>query len=149
MSVVIAQIDIESPMQDVWDYVMDPSHYGEWVTIVDEVSNIDRGPLRPGFRMDQTLHLRGVRFKVHWELDIVRAPRTARWEGRGPARSRAVTEHRLSVRDGVTHFDYRNEFRTPFGPLGAAASKIVVGGIPEKEARASLARLKQILETRP
>jgi len=148
VSVVIAQIDIESPMQDVWDYVMDPSHYGEWVTIVDEVSNIDRGPLRPGFRMDQTLHLRGVRFKVHWELDIVQAPRTARWEGRGPARSRAVTEHRLSVRDGVTHFDYRNEFRTPFGPLGAAASKIVVGGIPEKEARASLARLKQILESR-
>ena len=148
MSVVIAQIDIESPMQDVWDYVMDPSHYGEWVTIVDEVSNIDRGPLRPGFRMDQTLHLRGVRFKVHWELDILQAPRTARWEGRGPARSRAVTEHRLSVRDGVTHFDYRNEFRTPFGPLGAAASKIVVGGIPEKEARASLARLKQILESR-
>ena len=148
MSVVIAQIDIESPMQDVWDYVMDPSHYGEWVTIVDEVSNIDSGPLRPGFRMDQTLHLRGVRFKVHWELDIVQAPRTARWEGRGPARSRAVTEHRLSVRDGVTHFDYRNEFRTPFGPLGAAASKIVVGGIPEKEARASLARLKQILESR-
>jgi len=148
VSVVIAQIDIESPMQDVWDYVMDPSHYGEWVTIVDEVSNIDRGPLRPGFRMDQTLHLRGVRFKVHWELDILRAPRTARWEGRGPARSRAVTEHRLSVRDGVTHFDYRNEFRTPFGPLGAAASKIVVGGIPEKEARASLARLKQILESR-
>ena len=148
MSVVIAQIDIESPMQDVWDYVMDPSHYGDWVTIVDEVSNIDRGPLRPGFRMDQTLHLRGVRFKVHWELDIVQAPRTARWEGRGPARSRAVTEHRLSPRDGVTHFDYRNEFRTPFGPLGAAASKIVVGGIPEKEARASLARLKQILESR-
>ena len=148
MSVVIAQIDIESPMQDVWDYVMDPSHYGEWVTIVDEVSNIDRGPLRPGFRMDQTLHLRGVRFKVHWELEIVQAPRTARWEGRGPARSRAVTEHRLSLRDGVTHFDYRNEFRTPFGPLGAAASKIVVGGIPEKEARASLARLKQILESR-
>ena len=148
MSVVIAQIDIESPIQDVWDYVMDPSHYGEWVTIVDEVSNIDHGPLRPGFRMDQTLHLRGVRFKVHWELDIVQAPRTARWEGRGPARSRAVTEHRLSPRDGVTHFDYRNEFRTPFGPLGAAASKIVVGGIPEKEARASLARLKQILESR-
>jgi hypothetical protein len=148
VSVVIAKIDIDAPMQDVWDYVMDPSHYGDWVTIVDDVSNVSRGPLRPGFRMDQTLHLRGVRFKVHWTLDIVRPPRTARWEGSGPARSRAVTEHRLSMRDGLTHFDYRNEFRTPFGPLGAAASKVIVGGIPEKEARASLARLKQILESR-
>jgi carbon monoxide dehydrogenase subunit G len=148
VSVVIARIDIDAPLQDVWDYVMDPSHYGDWVTIVDDVTNVSPGPLRPGFRMDQTLHLRGVRFKVHWTLDIVRPPRTARWEGSGPARSRAVTEHRLSMRDGLTHFDYRNEFRTPFGPLGAAASKVIVGGIPEKEARASLARLKQILESR-
>jgi len=148
VSVVTASIDIDASMQEVWDYVMDPSHYGEWVTIVDAVSNIDRGPLRRGFRMDQTLHLRGVRFKVHWKLDTVRAPECARWEGNGPARSRAVTEHHLSSRDGLTHFDYRNEFRTPFGPLGAAASKVIVGGIPEKEARASLVRLKQILESR-
>jgi uncharacterized protein YndB with AHSA1/START domain len=149
MSVVIARIDIAAPIDEVWDYVMDPAHYRDWVTIVDDVSNVSGGPLRPGFRMDQTLHLRGVRFKVHWTLDVVRAPRVARWEGSGPARSKAVTEHRLSERDGLTHFDYRNEFRTPFGPLGAAASKVIVGGIPEKEARASLARLKQILETRP
>jgi uncharacterized membrane protein len=148
VSVVIARIDIDAPVQDVWDYVMDPSHYCDWVTIVDAVSNVDRGPLRAGFRMDQTLHLRGVRFRVHWTLDTVTAPRHARWEGTGPARSLAVTEYRLSARDGLTHFDYRNEFRTPFGPLGAAASKVIVGGIPEKEARASLARLKQILETR-
>lgn len=148
MSVVIASIDIDAPLQEVWDYVMDPSHYRDWVTIVDAVSNVDPGPLRHGSRMDQVLHLRGVRFKVRWKLEILRPPECARWEGSGPARSKAVTEHRLSSRNGLTHFDYRNEFRTPFGPLGAAASKVIVGGIPEKEARASLARLKQILESR-
>ena len=148
MSVVTASIDIDAPLREVWDYVMDPLHYGDWVTIVDAVTNVDRGPLRRGFRMDQTLHLRGVRFKVHWKLEVVEAPARARWEGSGPARSRAVTEHRLSNRNGLTHFDYRNEFRTPFGPFGAVASKVIVGGIPEKEARASLARLKQILESR-
>lgn len=148
VSVVIAQIDIDAPLQEVWDYVVDPSHYLDWVTIVDDVANVDPGPLRSGFRMDQSLHLRGVRFRVRWTLDIVDPPRLARWKGSGPARSSAVTEHRLSIRDGLTHFDYRNEFRTPFGPLGAAASKVIVGGIPEKEARASLARLKQILENR-
>ena len=148
MSVVTASIDIDAPLREVWDYVMDPLHYGDWVTIVDAVTNVDRGPLRRGFRMDQTLHLRGVRFKVRWKLEVVEAPARARWEGSGPARSRAVTEHRLSSRNGLTHFDYRNEFRTPFGPFGAVASKVIVGGIPEKEARASLARLKQILESR-
>ena len=147
MSVVIASIDIDAPVQDVWDYVMDPAHLGDWVTIVDAVANVDHGPLRRGFAMDQTLQLRGVRFKVRWKLDVIDAPHHARWKGNGPARSRAVTEHRLSTRNGLTHFDYRNEFRTPFGPLGAAASKVIVGGIPEKEAKASLACLKRILES--
>jgi len=147
VSVVIARIDIHAPVQDVWDYVMDPSHYRDWVTIVDSVTNVDRGPMRRGFRMDQSLHLRGVPFKVHWTLDTLTPPRHARWEGNGPARSKAVTEYRLSPNGELTHFDYRNEFRTPFGPLGAAASKVIVGGIPEKEARASLAKLKAILET--
>jgi hypothetical protein len=44
--------------------------------------------------------------------------------------------------------DDRNEVHTPFGPLGAAASRVIVGGIPEKEANASLRRLRKILEVR-
>ena len=146
MSIVIASIDIDAPLQEVWDTVMDPARMSEWVTIVDRIDRVDQGPLRPGFRMSQTLHLRGVPFKVHWKLEDLDAPRYARWEGTGPARAKAVTENRLSERDGHTHFDYRNEFRTPFGPLGAAASRFIVGGIPEKEANASLRRLREILE---
>ncbi len=148
MSLVIASIDIDAQMQDVWDHIMDPRRMHGWVTIIDRIDKFDRGPVRPGFRMSQTLHLRGVHFKVHWTLEELDAPRYARWEGSGPARSTAVTENRLTERDGRTHFDYRNEFRTPFGPLGAAASRVIVGGIPEKEAKASLRRLKEILEVR-
>lgn len=148
MSLVIASIDIAAPVQDVWDHVMNPALMRSWVTIVDRIERVDPGPIRPGFRMSQTLCLRGVHFKVHWTLEEVDAPRFARWEGKGPARSTAVTENRLSERDGRTHFDYRNEFGTPFGPLGAAASRVIVGGIPEKEANASLRRLREILEVR-
>jgi len=146
VSIVIASIDIDAPVQDVWDHIMDPAKMRSWVSIVDRIERVDPGPIRPGFRMSQTLCLRGVRFKVHWTLEELDAPRFARWEGKGPARSTAVTENRLTERDGRTHFDYRNEFRTPFGPLGAAASKVIVGGIPEKEANASLRRLRDILQ---
>lgn len=147
MSVVTAQIDIAASPQQVWEFVMDPGRVLEWVTIARGVGHVDDGPLREGFRMDQNLCLRGVTFKVKWKLDDFDAPRFARWEGRGPARSSAVTENRLSAHDGGTRFDYRNEFKTPFGPLGAAASKVLVGGISEREAHASLQKLKQILET--
>lgn len=146
MSVVIASIDISTPMHEVWDYVMDPKHIREWVTILERVDYADPPPVRPGYRMDQTLRLRGVPFKVRWTLKYMEQPTYARWEGTGPAGSTAVIEDRLSTRDGKTRFDYHNEFRTPLGPLGAAASKVIVGGIPEKEANASLRRLKEILE---
>ncbi len=148
MSVVIANIDIAATIEDVWEKIMDPDCIREWVTIVDSIDHVDRGPVRPGFRMDQTLHLRGVRFKVRWTLVEFDAPNFARWEGAGPARSTAVTEDRLTAHDGHTRVDYRNEFRTPLGPLGAAASRVIVGGIPQKEATASLRRLKEILETK-
>ena len=148
MSVVTASIDIAAAQQEVWNTVMDPARIDEWVTIVQSIDHADAGPLRPGFRMDQTLCIRGISFKVRWTLKHFEEPRYARWEGRGPARSRAVIEDRLTMRDGITRFDYRNEFRTPLGPIGAVASRAFIGGIPEKEARASLGRLKQILEHR-
>ncbi len=146
MSVVVAEIDIAAPVEEVWDAAMDPKRTLEWVTIVRSVGEVDSGPMVEGFQMEQTLCIRGVKFKVHWTLTEVDAPRFARWEGKGPARSKAIIEDRLSARDGGTRFDYRNEFKTPFGPLGAAASKALVGGIPEKEANASLRRLKRLLE---
>ena len=72
----------------------------------------------------------------------------ATWEGRGPAHSYARTAYRLSPVDGGarTHFDYENEFKAPGGFLGAAASRMLIGGVPEREAKRSLQRLKALLE---
>src|SRR5688572_17650392 len=148
MSLVVAQIDIAASPQDVWDVAMDPDRTLEWVTIAREVGETTNGPLKVGSRMDQKLCLRGVNFWVHWELKELDAPYFARWEGKGPARSKAIIEDRLAERDGGTHFDYRNEFKAPLGPLGAAASRVVTGGVPEKEANASLRRLKALIEAR-
>jgi hypothetical protein len=48
--------------------------------------------------------------------------------------------------NGGTDFHYVNEFSAPGGPLGKAASRVLVGGLPKKEADASLQRLKALLE---
>ncbi len=148
MSVVAVSIDIEAPIRDVFDLAMDPRRTEEWVTISRGVPGWEGAPDAEGFRMDQKLCLRGVTFTVHWKLVDVEAPTFARFEGRGPMRSRASIENRLSERDGVTHFDYRNEFKAPFGPLGATAQRVLAGGVPEREARASLENLKRLAESR-
>ncbi len=128
--------------------VMDPARLGDWVTIHRRLVHADDGPPRVGYEMDQQLRLRGVSLEVHWKLVDCRPGERAVWEGRGPARSRARTEYHLSGQDGGTRFDYHNEFHPPLGPVGAVVSRALVGGMPEREAKRTLARLRARLEQR-
>ncbi len=146
MSEVHSSIDIAAPPEAVWALAMDPSRLEDWVTIHRRLHDHSDGRPRRGYEMEQTLNLRGVSFKVHWELVSCDAPHHAEWHGRGPARSHAETEYNLSPHDGGTRFEYRNEFRAPLGPLGAMASRAVVGGLPRREADTSLQRLKALAE---
>jgi carbon monoxide dehydrogenase subunit G len=147
MSTVHTQIEINAPVQRVWDTVMDPTCFKDWVTIHRSVKNISDQPMRKGSTMDQVLHMRGVSFNVHWTLTDMSAPRHAEWEGRGPAHSVARIRYELSGDgDGPTHFDYTNEFLTPGGRLGDVANRFLVGAASEREANRSLARLKAFVE---
>jgi carbon monoxide dehydrogenase subunit G len=146
VSEVVTSIHIAAAPEEVWALVMDPTRLGEWVSIHRHLNEHSPGSLRVGYEMDQTLHLRGVSFKVHWRLVRCDEPRHAEWHGRGPARSHAETEYGFTAVDGGTRFDYRNEFRAPLGALGAVASRAVVGGLPRREADASLQRLKALAE---
>jgi uncharacterized protein YndB with AHSA1/START domain len=144
---VATSIDIDAPPQEVWDVVMDPRRMSEWVTIHRHLGHHDDGHPRPGYEMEQTLCLRGVNFKVHWTLSEADEPHRAVWEGRGPARSHArIVEQLTELDGGRTRFHYENEFKAPLGPFGAVASRALVGGLPRREADATLQRLKQLLE---
>jgi uncharacterized protein YndB with AHSA1/START domain len=149
MTLVTASIDIDAPPVRVFDVMLDPARLNEWVTIHRRVNDADDGPPRKGFEMVQTLHLRGANIKVRWKLTDCRRGVHATWEGRGPAHSYARTAYRLSERDSNgTHFEYENEFKPPGGFLGAAASRVLVGGQPQREANRSLQQLKTLLEDR-
>jgi carbon monoxide dehydrogenase subunit G len=142
MSEVETSIDIAAPPEDVWAVVMDAERLHEWVTIHRKLE------AHTDTTMVQVLCIHHVNFHVRWELEEAVRPRHAHWVGKGPARSKAETEYRLRAVDGGTRFDYRNEFRAPLGPLGAAASRALVGGVPQREANASLQRLKALVERR-
>jgi uncharacterized protein YndB with AHSA1/START domain len=147
MSTVHATIEIDAPIQRVWDTVMDPSHLKDWVTIHRSVRDVSDEPLRKGSTMEQVLHIRGVSFHVHWTLTDVRSPERAEWEGQGPAHSLARIRYELSGDgDGPTKFAYTNEFEVPGGRIGSMASRFIVGATSEREAHSSLARLKALLE---
>jgi hypothetical protein len=149
MSALALSTHISATPEEVWRTVMDPHRLGEWVTIHRALRWADGGSPRVGYEMEQQIHLRGVSLDVHWRLVECVPCRVAVWNGRGPARSRAHTEYALRAEQGGTHFDYRNEFRPPLGPVGALASRALVGGIPEREARRTLERLRELLENGP
>ena len=146
MSQVHAKIDIAAKPEQVYDVMLDPSRLHEWVSIHRKINRTDSGEPRKGFEMDQTLCLRHANFQVHWTLPEADRPHRATWEGKGPAGSYARTSYRLTPNGDGTHFEYENEFKAPGGLLGAAASRVLVGGQPEKEANVSLHQLKALLE---
>jgi uncharacterized protein YndB with AHSA1/START domain len=146
MTLVTASIDIDAPRAKVFQTMLDPARLDEWVTIHRKVNDADGGRLHEGYGMEQTLCLRGANFKVKWTLTEFEPDVSATWEGRGPAHSYARTAYKLSDKDGGTHFEYENEFKPPGGFLGSAASRVLVGGVPQREANRSLARLKALLE---
>ena len=145
---VVADIHIDAPPEAVWATIMDPDRFGDWVTIHRKVNSTDPGPPREGMRMEQTLCLRGASFKVKWRLSECRRGSRAVWEGQGPMKSHARTEYDLEPDgNGGTRFHYVNEFKAPGGLLGATASRVLVGGLPEREAQKSLQQLKALLES--
>ena len=147
MDRVTASIDIDAPPEAVWNVVMDPDRLGDWVSIHRKVEQASDRPLRSGSTLEQKLCLRGVNFHVRWRMAEVREGELAVWEGRGPARSRAHSQYRLRPNgSGGTRFEYENEFKAPFGPLGAAAGRALVGGLPDREAAATLDNLKRLVE---
>jgi uncharacterized protein YndB with AHSA1/START domain len=144
---VKADINIQAPREKVWALVMDPSRLKDWVTIHRKLNSVDDGPPSEGMEMQQTLALRGTKFKVEWELAECKANALAVWKGRGPMRSHARTEYHLADDgNGGTDFHYVNEFKAPGGVLGKTATSVLVGGLPRKEAERSLQQLKQLLE---
>ena len=148
MSTVEATTRIDAPIDRVWETVMDPARLKDWVTIHRDVRDVSSQPLTQGSTMEQVLCLRGVNFHVHWQLVDVTAPNRAQWEGRGPAHSHATIRYELQDQgNDTTTFKYTNEFRAPGGLLGNVASRVIVGGVSEREAHSSLARLKALLET--
>ena len=115
MTAVTASIEIDVPPDRVWDVIMDPQHFGDWVTIHRKLGSVDRGDLREGYKVEQTLCLHRANFRVKWSLARCDAPHHAIWEGKGPAGSRARIEDTLVALDGGrrTRFDYRNEYSQP------------------------------------
>jgi uncharacterized protein YndB with AHSA1/START domain len=137
---------LSAPPKRVWATVMDPSQLERWVTTHDSIAGGASGQLREGDSFTQRLRLAGKSFEVEWTVVEAEEPHLARWEGEGPAGSRARVSYRLEAEGGGTRFDYRNEFALPGGGLGKLAGGLLAAAPGQREATRSLERLRALLE---
>ncbi len=147
MGDVVAQsVEIDAPIDAVWALIMDPERLGDWVSIHRSVADVPDGDLRKGSRFRQEMKLKGVPLRVRWEVVECKAPRHARWQGKAGAGASARISYDLSEHDSRTRFDYENEFELPAGKVGKLAGRAFNAMSGDREAKRSLARLKELLE---
>ena len=139
-------VEIDAPIERVWDLVMDPNRLGEWVTIHEEVSELPPGDLVAGSRFRQRMKLKGVPLNVRWEIVEYDPPHHARWAGEAAAGAKAAIVYDLSANGDGTTFDYVNEFDLPGGKVGRLAGRAFNAASGDREAKRSLKRLKELLE---
>ncbi len=145
VAAVNESIEIAATPAEVWAVVMDPNRLGDWVTAHKKVYDAPDGGLSKGDSFKQKLRVVGPSFKVKWTVVEAEEPKLAVWEGKGPGGATAHVRYDLEETDGGTRFDYCNEFELPGGPLSMPA-KSIAGPPATKQARASLANLKKLLE---
>jgi ligand-binding SRPBCC domain-containing protein len=146
MANVHATINIDAPVQDVWDVATDVGRMSEWVSIHRDFPGSTPDSVAVGTTFQQTLSVAGTPFGVEWTATEVNGPESLAWEGTGPAGTTARTRYALTSENGGTRFSYENEFKLPAGKVGEAAAG-VVHGQAEREAKDSLAALKQLIES--
>jgi uncharacterized protein YndB with AHSA1/START domain len=144
--VVSQTVEIDAPIERVWDLVMDPDRLGEWVTIHESVSDVPEGDLAEGSRFGQKMKLKGVPLKVRWLIAEMDPPHVARWEGEAAAGAKARISYALRESGEGTVFEYENEFDMPGGKVGKLAGRAFNAASGNREAKKSLKRLKELLE---
>jgi uncharacterized membrane protein len=145
MANLSTSIDIDAPVQHVWDVAVDLKRMNEWVSIHRDFPTPPPEHVAAGTQFKQSLAVLDTPFTIEWTAVEVDGPHKLAWHGVGPAGTSARTTYSLTEENGRTRFTYENEFKLPAGKVGEAAGAVVTGAA-DREADASLARFKALVE---
>lgn len=142
MNKITRHIEIEAPVEKVFDFMRDPHHLTEiWPSMVD-VANVKELP-EGLITYDWTYKMAGLRFKgTSVTTEAVENERSVVVNEEGIP-SKFVWEYH--PHNGGTALDLEVEYSVPTPVLGKLAEKVVVK-LNENEADVMLANLKTVME---
>lgn len=119
---------IKAPLGEVFNFFEDPHNLAKITPegMRFDITHIDELPMKPGFRIEYTIRVMGVRVK--WVTQIpIHDPLNGfvDIQEKGPYKSWRH-EHTFEDHDGQTLMTDRVQYELPFGILGKVAHSLVV-----------------------
>lgn len=142
---VRAEAELPAAPDVVWEIVIDPSRLGDWVTTHEGLEGDVPDRLEQGSTFKQRLKVGGPTFTATWNVVEYDPPHHVRWEGEGPAGSKAHVEYNLERLAERTRFTYVNRFELPGGALGRLAGRAIGERVAKREADRSLENLARLI----
>jgi ligand-binding SRPBCC domain-containing protein len=142
---VAVEVEIDAPVEPVWEVVSQPRNLHHWERHVAKVRNLPPGPLHEGASYTAVMRFMRVTAEVDVEILEWKPPRYAEFRLVGPLDAVVRTTVR-SLRGGRSLLRHEVDYHFPLGPLGAFAARslALVGGAHFALRRGALAQKREV-----
>jgi uncharacterized protein YndB with AHSA1/START domain len=147
MTRVYTTIQIDTPIQRVFDYVTTPGNWPEWHPSCLGVSGATDHSLEPGEKVTEEFRVAGRRGRVLWTVREREFPSHWVIDGRAEGGGGGTITYTLKPHNGDTTFERELVYTMP-NLLLALLDRLVLRRRVEAESAEALWRLKQVLERR-
>ncbi len=144
MATITRSIEINAPLEKVFDFVSKPENWTRYVTSLIAVENVSDTPIKPGTTFDWTYRMLGMDFNGKGR--VLEYEKNSKFkmtmEGQFP-----ITETYLFDGDSnKTRLTVQIEYELPGKLLGVLADRVVVEKLNVKEADTVLDKVKTLCE---
>ena len=142
MAAVAKYVTVNAPVEEVYAYWRDFTHFPEFMPHVKEVSVVGADDSRTHWKVDGPL---GV--NAEWNARIVEEVPSEKiaWASEDDSRVKNSGVVRFESQNGHTNVEVALEYEPPAGKAGEIAAKLFED--PEEQVQHALDRFRQIVET--
>ncbi|MFN8037624.1 MAG: SRPBCC family protein [Acidimicrobiales bacterium] len=146
MGTIERSVIVERPVDVVWDVWTDVRLLPELSQSTTAVTGAPDRLTAPGETFEQTVRAAGRQVHTTWTVTEIEPADHLTITGRpAPGVTVELTEQVEDLGDQRTRLTLRIDYRLPFGPLGAVASRLGVERMARDEAAALLDRLRAVI----
>ena len=147
MTRIYKTIQINAPIEQVFDYVTTPGNWPEWHPSSLGVSDATDHSLEPGEKVTEEYRVAGRRGRVVWTVRERVVPRQWVIDGQVESGGGGTITYTLTPYEGDTNFERDFVYTMP-NKLLALLDRLVLRRRVEAESTEALRRLKDVLERR-